>query len=205
VGGALDHLGRKVVEGPAHCGSAGVGGVDRPSKVGDLNVAANVQEKVLRLDVSVNDFLAVAVGKRVCHLADVQGRLGLGKPAVLLFLKTLVELPTRCILQNEVNPALVVEITKQPKNIWVAKMGLDLDLSAKLVLYLRLLQLGLEENLESNNVLALLLSGQVDIAKLALAKGAPNVEVVELPALTGTAGWTCWSACSTRVCRCLRF
>ena len=124
----------------------------------------------------MNDFLAVAVGKRVCHLADVQGRLGLGKPdhnvciwnpdhsscvgrsipAVLLFLKTLVELPARCILQNEVNPggfiwlslrlilllkiaipALVVEITKQPKNIWVAKMGLDLNLSAKLVLYLQ--------------------------------------------------------------------
>ena len=76
------------------------------------------------ISVPVNDFLAVAVGKRVCHLADVQGRLGLGKPdhnvciwnpdhsscvgrsipAVLLFLKTLVELPTRCILQNEVNP-----------------------------------------------------------------------------------------------------
>ena len=80
----------------------------------------------------MNDFLAVAVGERVCHLADVQGRLGLGKPeqkdiifvsgfwnpdsqdrsscvgraipAVLLFLKTLVELATRCILQNEVNP-----------------------------------------------------------------------------------------------------
>ena len=76
------------------------------------------------ISVPVNDFLAVAVGKRVCHLADVQGRLGLGKPdhnvciwnpdhsscvgrsipAVLLFLKTLVELPARCILQNEVNP-----------------------------------------------------------------------------------------------------
>ena len=73
----------------------------------------------------MNDFLAVAVGERVCHLADVQSRLGLGKPeifvteiliqdhsscvrraipAVLLFLKTLVELTTRCILQNEVNP-----------------------------------------------------------------------------------------------------
>ena len=32
------------------------------------------------ISVPVNDFLAVAVGKRVCHLADVQGRLGLGKP-----------------------------------------------------------------------------------------------------------------------------
>ena len=73
----------------------------------------------------MNDFFAVAVGERVCHLADVQSRLGLGKPeiyvteiliqdlsscvrraipAVLLFLKTLVKLPTRCILQNEVNP-----------------------------------------------------------------------------------------------------
>ena len=32
------------------------------------------------ISVPVNDFLAVAVGERVCHLADVQGRLGLGKP-----------------------------------------------------------------------------------------------------------------------------
>ena len=36
--------------------------------------------KIELISVPVNDFLAVAIGERVCHLADVQGRLGLGKP-----------------------------------------------------------------------------------------------------------------------------
>ena len=37
-------------------------------------------QKIELISVPVNDFLAVTVGERVCHLADVQGRLGLGKP-----------------------------------------------------------------------------------------------------------------------------
>ena len=59
--------------------------------------------------------------------------------------------------------------------------------------YLCFLQLGFEEDFEGNNVLALLLSRQVDIAKLALAEWSTNVKVVQLPSLASTTHWTCLS------------
>ena len=54
VRGSVDHLRGQVVEGAAHRGSAGGGRVDRPAKVGDLEVALHVQEQVLRLDITMN-------------------------------------------------------------------------------------------------------------------------------------------------------
>ena len=59
--------------------------------------------------------------------------------------------------------------------------------------YLCFLQLRFEEDFEGNNVLALLFSCQVDVAKLALAKWTANVKVVQLPSLAGAAHWTCLS------------
>ena len=59
--------------------------------------------------------------------------------------------------------------------------------------YLCFLQLGFEEDFEGNNVLALLLSRQVDIAKLALAEWSTNVKVVQLPSLASTTHRSCLS------------
>ena len=61
VGLALDHLRGQVVQGPAHGGPPGAGGVHRPPEVGDLEVALHVQQQVLRLDVSVDHLHGVAV------------------------------------------------------------------------------------------------------------------------------------------------
>jgi len=61
VGLTLDHLRRKIVQGPAHGGPSAAGGVHGPAKVGDLEVALHVQKKILWLDVSVDHLHRVTV------------------------------------------------------------------------------------------------------------------------------------------------
>lgn len=62
----------------------------------------------------------------------------------------------------------------------MAQMRLDLDLSAELVLDVRLLQLILEQNLERDDVLALLLARQVDVTELAAPERLTDVEIAQL-------------------------
>jgi hypothetical protein len=67
------------------------------------------------------------------------------------------------------------------------EVGLDLDLASQLMLHVRLLQLLLEQNLEGDDVLAVLLAGQVNVAEFAAAQGLAYVEVAQLRG--GRAGW----------------
>ena len=67
------------------------------------------------------------------------------------------------------------------------EVGLDLDLASRLVLHVRLLQLLLEKNLEGDDVLALLLAGQVNVAEFAATQGLAYIEVAQLRG--GGAGW----------------
>ena len=67
------------------------------------------------------------------------------------------------------------------------EVGLDLDLASQLVLHVRLLQLLLEKNLEGDDVLALLLAGQVNVAEFAATQGLAYIEVAQLRG--GGAGW----------------
>ena len=60
-------------------------------------------------------------------------------------------------------------------------MRLDLDLPPELVLHLRLDQLRFEEDFQSNNIFALLLSCQVHVSKLSLAQRSANVKVSQRP------------------------
>ena len=60
------------------------------------------------------------------------------------------------------------------------EVGLDLDLASQLVLRVRLLQLLLEKNLEGDDVLALLLAGQVNVAEFAATQGLAYIEVAQL-------------------------
>lgn len=58
-------------------------------------------------------------------------------------------------------------------------MGLDFDLPAQLVLHALLFYLRLEEDLESHDEMAFLLSSQVHISKLAFAQRTPDLKVVD--------------------------
>lgn len=42
-----------------------------PAEIANLELAVNAEEQVLGLDISVDDMLAVEVGKSVRHLRDV--------------------------------------------------------------------------------------------------------------------------------------
>ena len=77
------------------------------------------------------------------------------------------------------------------------EVGLDLDLASQLVLDVRLLQLLFEQNLEGDDVLAVLLASQVHVAELAAAQGFAYVEVAQLRG--SGAGWMSarerWGGC----------
>ena len=68
----------------------------------------------------------MAVRQGVCHLIDVLGRLPLVESAMGLLLQALVKLPLRSKLQNQVDSALVVKVTKQSEDVRVPQVGLDL-------------------------------------------------------------------------------
>lgn len=67
----LHHLRGQVVEGAAQGAAPAVGRVHGPAKVCDLEVPAQADEQVLRLDVAVDDVLGVAVGQGARQLRDV--------------------------------------------------------------------------------------------------------------------------------------
>ena len=75
---------------------------------------------------------------------------------------------------------LVVEVSVQAQDVGMAQMRLDLDLSTELVLDVRLLQLILEQNLERDDVLALLLARQVDVTELTAPERLTDVEIAQL-------------------------
>jgi D-serine deaminase-like pyridoxal phosphate-dependent protein len=72
----------------------------------------------------------------------------------------------------------------------VPEVGLDLDLASQLVLDVRLLQLLFEQNLEGDDVLAVLLASQVHVAELAAAQRLTDVEVAYL-FIVGSGGRRC--------------
>jgi hypothetical protein len=63
-------------------------------------------------------------------------------------------------------------------------MGLDFDLSSKLVLTASFLHLVFEDDFESYNVFASLLAGQVNVAELAFAQRFADFKVVQAPLFT---------------------
>src|SRR5216684_1276999 len=74
---ALNHLRREVVECAAECGALVTWCMDAPAKIANFELAINAQEKILRLDISMDDVLGVEVGKCVSHLMDVDHTLPL--------------------------------------------------------------------------------------------------------------------------------
>ena len=73
--------------------------------------------------------LAVAVGEGVGHLVDVLGRDALLEPTLGLLLQVLVKLALGRELEDEVDTALVVEISEETENVRVPEVGLDLYFS----------------------------------------------------------------------------
>lgn len=129
----------------------------------------------------------MAIFEGISELINIFCSALLVETAIWLLLQSFVHLASGRKLQNQVDPSLVVKVTKHPKYVGVAKMALDFNLTTKLMLHLCLLQLGLEEDLQSHNELGPLLTSQIDVAKFPLAKGSADLEVTQLPAIPGIA------------------
>lgn len=152
--------------------------MDTPTEVGQFDRSETI-EQVLWLDVSMDYVLLVDVLQRLDHLTDVVGCLLFR--VFLLGPQSLVELTFRAVLEDQVDLVVVEEESIELDNVGVAKVTLDLDLPPELVLDATFEELLLVEHLEGDDVLATLLSGEVDVAKLATTQRFPNFEIVDSP------------------------
>ena len=147
-----------------------------PTEVGQLDRAEAI-EKVLWLDVPMDDVLLVDVLERLDHLPDVVRSFLLR--VLLLCFQVFVEFTLGAVLENQVDLIFVEEEAVELNNVRVSQMTLDLDLSPQLVLNAAFEKLLLEEHFEGDDVLAALLTGEVHVAKLATAEGLADFEIVD--------------------------
>lgn len=84
----------------------------------------------MHLDVSVNHMSAVAIPQSIHHLGNIVGSKALVK--ALLEAQLLEQLAVRSILEDQVDALLVVEIPKQPKDIWMIQSSLNFELALKM-------------------------------------------------------------------------
>jgi len=71
----------------------------------------------------------------------------------------------------------------------MAQMTLNLDFTAELMLHVSFLQLGLEQDLDGDNVLGALFTRHVHISKLAFAQWSSDLEVTQLPTILLVTLW----------------
>ena len=87
------------------------------------------------------------------------------------------------VLQDQVDLLLVPEVAKQPTDVVMLQVSLNLDFAAKLLRDVIVPNLTLVEDLQSDDEFALLLSRQVHVSELAAAQRAPDLEIVDAPRL----------------------
>mmetsp|Transcript_3807 Transcript_3807/g.4728 ORF Transcript_3807/g.4728 Transcript_3807/m.4728 type:complete len:217 (-) Transcript_3807:371-1021(-) len=127
-----NHLWRKVVQSSAERFTPRGRSMNCPAEVCNLQSILQANENVLRLDVSVDDMLRVAVLNGLNHLFEVPCRPCLREGTATL--QQSIELPTGCHLKAEVDPLLVMEEGVESQNVHMPTVRLNLDLSPELML-----------------------------------------------------------------------
>ena len=69
-------------------------------------------------------------------------------------------------------------------DLFVPKMRLNFNFPAQLVLHLRFLKLGFEEDFQRHDVFTLFFPCEVNVPELPLAKRSSDVEIIEGPPVT---------------------
>lgn len=186
---ALDHLGREVVQRATQRRAPVAGRVHTPAKVGNLHLAADADQQVLGLDVTVDDVLRVQVLQRVGNLRNVPRGRRLVKAPVRHLGQDLEQLAAPGKLEHHENAPLVVEVAKHAQHVGVPQVHLDLDLAPQLQVHLVLHELLFVHTLERHDI-ALVLQlrrghrlrpREVHAPKLALAERPPNLELRQTP------------------------
>merc|ERR1719399_767532 len=151
--------------------------MDSPAEVRNLQGVPHADEDVLRLDVSVDHMLRVAVPDGLRDLLEVPGRPGLGElPPVR---EQVVELPARRELQHEVDPLLVDEEAEEAQGVDVAEVRLDLDLAPQLVLHPVADELALVQYFQGESEMGAALLCQVHVTKLSRTEASPDVDFLQ--------------------------
>jgi hypothetical protein len=140
-----------------------------------------IEEQVLRLDVTVDNSLGVAVLEGGAELAHVLGGDLGSVPALGLAAEILVELTLGRELGDEVDTRRIVEVAVKTDDVRVSEVRLDLNFALELVLDAGPLELLLEHYLDSNDITRNVLTSKVHIAKLAVAEITTDLEVLQLP------------------------
>lgn len=164
----LDHLGREVIQRAAHGLPPVVGSMDAPAEIRDLDLAVDADQDVLRLDIPVDNMLAVQVSQRGSHLGNVLGGLPLGE--AVRAAKMLIQLALAGELQDQKDTLAVVEVAEHLQDARMAQVALDLNLTTDLALDAAVLDLVLVKNLQGADEAAGALPREVHSTKLALAK-----------------------------------
>lgn len=120
-----------------------------PPKVSEFDLIIYGQQYIFRLDVSVDDLVIVGVFQCLDHLVDVECRSLLTELA--LFLQYFVQLPVWGVVQNDVDPPLVVEKTMHIQNVWMLQVTVDLYFSPQLEYNVAVYDLLLRDHFYSDN------------------------------------------------------
>mmetsp|Transcript_135255 Transcript_135255/g.320593 ORF Transcript_135255/g.320593 Transcript_135255/m.320593 type:complete len:230 (-) Transcript_135255:384-1073(-) len=147
---------------------------------GRVHALAPVQEDiVLRLEISMNNILAVAVGDGRKHLLHHLPNDGLCE--VLLLHQAIKELPALAKLHDQVKVATVLIHRKEPDDVGMIHLLRDLDLAAEMV---NIRHAGLHDELDRSSCPRLLVAGPPYSAKAALAQ----LHLVDLVSLLNVRG-----------------
>ena len=159
--------------------------MNRPAKVGDLDLTVDADEDVLRLDVAVHDVLPVQVLEGCRHLSNILRSFRFRE--ALFAAKMFVEFSLGGELENQEDAFCVVEVTEQLQNVGMGEVGLNFNLSSDLLFNFSLLDLRLVKHFESADETRGALFGKVNTTKLALSERLSNFKHAKMPLLRG--GW----------------
>lgn len=148
--------------------------MDAVAEVGQLQLAVQPEEDVLRLHVAVHDVLAVQVHQGQRDLGDELSGATLREPA--LALQSLVQLSAGGVLEDQEDAVRVVEPAVEAEDARVPKVAVDLDLAPHVDLGALPHDLVLLQHLEGADVARLAVLGEVDAAELALAQRLADLE-----------------------------
>ena len=125
----VDHLRSQVLRGTAISQPCAIFVKEiRPSEIGQLHGAICIQQNVLRLNVSMNNWWihSVQILARGDYLPEILARYALGESA-FTFQKG-VDLSFGCKLQNKIKRLIVLVVVMKLNDVFMVKLVHDFDL-----------------------------------------------------------------------------
>ena len=133
-----------------------------PSKVSDLNFIVDRKKDVFRFNIAMEDFVLVNMFERLDHLVDIMCCPLLWESSFIL--QQFIQLSIRRVVEDNINPLIVVEKSVHGEDIRVFEMAVDLYLSSELEDNITIDNLLLGDDLDSHHSFSLSLSRQVHMS-----------------------------------------